>query len=349
MAWFSPKHASPSMPLEGALGPNDRLEEASAMAIVAPDALCVGGDGALLASSGASVLRFAHWGDDPKVWARFDAPVTALCASPGGRVAVGMRGGDLVVCAASGEPLSGWAPPSRPRAVVDALFLSEDELAVVDHGYGPDEPILSLAPWDATPRGQVVALSRSGATRVLAASLHCPMGAVVAPNGALVVSEFERSRLIEISGRVAQAGFPAYLGRPRRIANGYALACPSRRDPLIDFLKTEREFVARMKATIDPRHWIAPRMTPEFSHDFPIELGATRLFGDVKPWAPSFSYGLVIETDVDMAPVGSAHSRANGFRHAISDVAQWGADLIAVSRASGEILRLGPAVSIDER
>ena len=67
-----------------------------------------------------------------------------------------------------------------------------------------------------------------------------------------------------------------------------------------------------MKAKIDPRHWISPRVSPEFSHDFPIELGATRLFGEIKPWAPSFSYGLVIETDGAMTPVGSAHSRANG-------------------------------------
>ncbi len=44
------------------------------------------------------------------------------------------------------------------------------------------------------------------------------------------------------------------------------------------------------------------------------------MFGEIKPWAPSFSYGLVIETDSAMMPVASAHSRANGVRHAISDV-----------------------------
>jgi hypothetical protein len=123
----------------------------------------------------------------------------------------------------------------------------------------------------------------------------------------------------------------------------------SRRDPLIEFLKTEREFVARMKANIDPRHWISPRANPEFSYEFPIELGATRLFGEIKPWAPSFSYGLVIETDPDMTPVGSAHSRANGFRHAISDVTGWNDDVIAVSRASEEILKFHPTGHADER
>ena len=104
-----------------------------------------------------------------------------------------------------------------------------------------------------------------------------------------------------------------------------------------------------MKANIDPRHWISPRANPEFSHDFPIELGATRLFGEIKPWAPSFSYGLVIETDNAMTPVGSAHSRANGIRHAISDVIAWNGSLIAVSRASEEILKFSPTGSSDER
>ncbi len=163
------------------------------------------------------------------------------------------------------------------------------------------------------------------------------------------MTELERARVVEASGKVLQAGYPAYLGRIRKIDNGYAIACLSRRDPLIEFLKTEREFVARMKAEIDPRHWISPRATPEFSHDFPIELGATRLFGEIKPWAPSFSYGLVIETDRAMTPVGSAHSRANGIRHAISDVVAWNESLIAVSRASEEILKFGPAGNADER
>jgi hypothetical protein len=40
-------------------------------------------------------------------------------------------------------------------------------------------------------------------------------------------------------------------------------------------------------------------------------------------------------------PVASAHSRANGFRHAISDAAVWNGDLIAVSKSSGELLNLG--------
>ncbi len=299
--------------------------------------------GYLLVSSGSNVLQLERWGAEPKLWASFDAPVSALAVSESGCVAIGLAGGRIRFCDPSGRLLPDWATSIAPRSVADCLFLSEDELAVVDHGYGPDEPILSLAPWDSVARGQVLAISRSGDTRVLASRLHCPMGIALGPDGTLAVTELERARVVDVSGKVLQAGYPAYLGRLRKVGNGYVLACLSRRDPLIEFLKTEREFVARMKANIDPRHWISPRVNPEFSHDFPIELGATRLFGEIKPWAPSFSYGLVIETDGAMMPVASAHSRANGVRHAISDVVSWNGSLIAVSRASAEILKFAPA------
>lgn len=337
------------MPLEGALGPNGRLDDADAFAVAKPEAICVDRDGRLLASSASDVLLIPHWGKEPKLWGSFDAPVTALAASAGGRIAVGLSGGRIVVRDTAGNPLSGWTLSSSPCAIADCLFLSEDELAVVDHGYGPEEPILSLAPWDPVARGQVLGISRTGDLQVIASGLHCPMGIARGPDGALVVTELERARVVDVSGKVLQSGYPAYLSRIRKIGEGYALACLSRRDPLIEFLKTERQFVAKMKANIDPRHWISPRANPEFSHDFPIELGATRLFGEIKPWAPSFSYGLVIETDNAMTPMGSAHSRANGIRHAISDVTAWDGSLIAVSRASEEILKFSPTGSSDER
>jgi hypothetical protein len=328
------------MTLEGALGPNRRLDEAESMSVAAAEAIAVDRSGHLLVSSGRDVVRLARWGAAPELWASFDAPVTALAVSDGGLVAIGLSGGRVAVYGATGHPAPGWSPTASLRSAADCMFLSDDELAVVDHGYGPDEPILSIAPWDDKARGQVIAIGRAGLTRVVATGLHCPMGIARGDGGALLLTEFERARVIDVSGRIVQAGYPAYLGRIRRIGDGYALACLSRRDPLIEFLKTEHDFVARMKAHIDPKHWIAPRATPEFSHDFPIELGATRLFGEIKPWAPSFSYGLVIETNAALMPTGSAHSRANGVRHAITDIAFWNGALIAVSRASGEILKV---------
>ena len=330
----------PAMTLEGVLGPNSRLDEADAMPAEQPDALAVTADGQLLFSSGHSVYALSRWGEAPKPWGRFEQPVTALATSPAGPVAAGLSGGGIRVRALSGQP-AGWTVSTSTRSVADLLFLSDTELAVVDHGYASDQDVLSLAPWDDTRNGSVMAVNQAGDTRLLARDQHCPMGLCRDESENLIVTELEAARVIDLGGKVRRSGFPGYLGRIRKIAGGYLLACLSRRDPLIEFLKTETEFVAEMKATIDPRHWIAPRATPDFSHDFPIELGAARLFGEIKPWAPSFSYGLLIMLDENLMPTGSAQSRANGRRHAISDATVWNGDIIAVSKASGEILNLG--------
>jgi len=343
MSFFQRKrHQPPAMTLEGVLGPNGRLDEAAGMGVAAPDALCVAADGRLLYSSGPRVMALGAWGAHPETRATFDAPVTALCRSPAGLVAVGLAGGRVAVLDATGQSAEGWTLPSgRVASVVDCVFVSEDELMLVDCGYGPDEDVLASAAWHDEARGQLVSLNRAGEVRIVRPGLHCPMGVCLDATGAPLVTLLERASIVDASGKVRQAGYPGYPGRVRKIEKGYALACLSRRDPLIEFLKTERDFVAEMKAKIEPRRWIAPRANPEFSHDFPIELGATRLFGEVKPWAPSFSYGLLVETDESLMPVGSAQSRANGKRHAICDLVEWNGSLIAVSKASGEILNIG--------
>jgi hypothetical protein len=332
----------PAMTLEGVLGPNGRLDDADGMRLDAPDALLVTADGRLLVSAGSNVLALDSWGGAPAPWATFEAPVTALCQGAAELVAVGLAGGDVRVLDASGRLVDGWPlPAGRLQSVVDCAFRGGDELLLVDSGYPAGDEVLAKATWDDEARGQVVALSRSGEMRAVAPALHCPMSVCLAPDGAVLISQLERASVVDALGKARRSGLPGYLGRLRRTPTGYALACLSRRDPLIEFLKSERAFVAEMKATIDPRHWIAPRVNPEFSHDFPIELGATRLFGEVKPWAPSFSYGLLVTLDADLVPTGSAQSRANGRRHAISDVVTWNGELIAVSKASGEILNLG--------
>jgi hypothetical protein len=337
---FDRKSPPPVMTLEGALGPNRRLDEAQPAAARSPNALCVAQDG-LLFSSGSDIWVMPEWGQPAKLWRSFEAAVTALARSQDGAIAIGLEGGRLAVCDATGADLDGWSLPSGIKSVVDCQFLPHGELVVLDNGYAAAESYLSVAPWDDRHAGQLVSITRHGIAKVLAAGLHCPMGLAASVTGDLIVTEMERARIVNLKGEVLRLGFPGYVGRLRRTSDGYVLACLGRRDPLIEFLKTEPDFVTEMKARVASEHWIGPRANPDFSHDFPIELGATRLFGEIKPWAPSFSYGLLIELDDDLMPVGSAHSRADGRRHHITDAVDWNGDLIAVSGASQELLNLG--------
>ncbi len=332
----------PAMPLEGVLGPNSLLDEAPSLSIEKPDALAIAADGHLLISSGSSVLSLEGWGQEPQRLFSVSRRVTALAASSGGQIAVGVETGEVHVYD-RGQDQPAWTLPasSGNSPAADCMFLGEDELAVVRSGYASVQEALARSPWETAQTGTVTGHSRNATTRVIAGGLSCPMGICRDESVDLIITEMDAARVIDPSGRVRGTGFPAYLGRIRKTQHGYLLACLSRRDPLIEFLRTEQDFVEDMKKTIDPRHWISPRTTPEFSHDFPIELGATRLFGEIKPWAPSFSYGLLITLDKDLMPGGSAQSRANGRRHAISDAVVWNGDVIAVSQASGEILNLG--------
>ena len=140
--------------------------------------------------------------------------MTALCAAaPAASWRSGLSGGGLEVCDGSGRAMSGWTAPADLTAAADALFLSESELAVVDHGYKPDEPLLSIAPWDDVGRGRLVAARRDGEPRMLASGLYCPMGVSLDGRGEPIVTEFERARIVDVSGAIRQAGYPGYLGQ----------------------------------------------------------------------------------------------------------------------------------------
>ena len=265
-------------------------------------------------------------------------PIVAIATAPEGTVALVCEDGALRVLA-PGFAATGWPQETGVQMPTDAAFLSDDELVIADSGIERGEDMLARATWEDADKGSVVALSRK-TRRTVASGLHAPAGLCV-DNRRLLVTEMERARIRDVAtGAILQTGLPGYAGRLSRTPTGYLLSCIARRDPLIEFLKTETAFVRDMKATIAPTHWIAPRIDPQFRHDLPIEMGATRLFGEIKAWAPSFSYGLVIALDHDLNPVGSAQSRANGTRHAIAAALHWGGATIALSLATGELLRL---------
>jgi hypothetical protein len=344
----------PSFPLlDGPLRPNDALEEAEAIPMSAPGDLCVAPDGALMVSSGSRVLRSTDWNADSfEQVAAFDAPVTGLACRQDGLLAVGVEGSGFRILDQD------WRTQPQPFATEAAigaatafLFAANGDLLVADAAPAGGVYPYTRDLFATRGSGKVLRIGEDGATDVVATDLRCPHG-LVEPSpgepstGAFVVSECWAARLKPLgpASAIGTAGFDDLPGYPARIHKradgGYVLACLARRDPLIDFLLTEDDFVARMMAEIDQEFWVAPRLTAAPDYRYPAQSGATRLFGETKPWAPSLSYGLVVLLDDDFSPVASLHSRANGTRHGITAAIEWRGAIVAVSKGSGELLRV---------
>ncbi len=337
--------ASRILLLDGPLRPNDLLDRAGAMAVADPDDLCLTRDGALLLSSGARLLRLRDWGGEFDELAVFDHPIGALATRDDGLIAVGLRGGGLHLLASDATPLPVWAAPrgSATNNIRALRFLRDGALLVAnacaDPGTDAADDIRDLFAPAGT--GQVLRLTETGTGEVLASGLRYPHGLTETASGDVLIAESWAARVRDPAGKAVLTDAPGY---PARITptpdGGHILSLFARRDPLIEFVLSEPKFLARMTAEIDPAYLIAPRLGVDHDHRLPTQMGATRLFGETKPWAPSFSYGLVIRLDADFTPLASAHSRADGARHGITAALDWRGDLIAISKGAGALLKV---------
>ena len=92
------------------------------------------------------------------------------------------------------------------------------------------------------------------------------------------------------------------------------------RNQLVEFILTEDEFRNRMVKEIDPELWAAPCLRSGKHISEPLQQSGIKTMGYLKPWAPAFSYGLVVKFDIDLNAQTSFHSRTNGGFHGTSSV-----------------------------
>jgi hypothetical protein len=109
---------------------------------------------------------------------------------------------------------------------------------------------------------------------------------------------------------------------------------------LVEFVLREDGYRRAMMADIAEDEWIRPALRTTNAVREPLQLGRARHLGEVKPWAPSRSYGLVAEMSPDGHFHRSYHSRANGDRHGTTAVVLIGDELAVVS-AGAELLLVG--------
>ncbi|MFV0514708.1 MAG: hypothetical protein ACK5MY_13945 [Jhaorihella sp.] len=327
--------------LDGALKPNNRLEELEAgIAATSPDDLVLW-ERRLLWSDGAKLVS------EQGVVAEFGSEITALAVA-GDRLALATIADGLLLLDGEFKRVApSW---SRPVKNVTALaagpkggiwFCTGSELRA------PDK-------W----RRDLMELNRSGLigradpdtgeVRIVKRRLGYPSGIAVMPNGAILYSEAWASHLVEMAAdgatsRVVLDEIPGYPGRIRpRESGGYWLCVFAPRNPLIELVLREPGYRNAMMREIPEDLWVAPGYSSGRSFHEPMQGGALKQMGILKPWAPTRSYGLVVELDASASPLRSFHSRAGGRRHGITSALEIDGMLWLAGRGSGEVLNMKP-------
>jgi hypothetical protein len=134
---------------------------------------------------------------------------------------------------------------------------------------------------------------------------------------------------------------PGYPARMAKAADGgFWLTLFAPRRQLFEMLLREHDFRREMISTIDAAEWIGPDLRFSDAPDQPLQQGAVRQMGHIKPWAPSRSYGMIVRCDAAGAPIRSWHSRADGSLHGVTSVAERGGALLIASRGAGVVARI---------
>jgi hypothetical protein len=276
----------------------------------------------------------------------FERPISALCALPGGGIAVALGGREVHLYASPSAEQPSVTFTDAAFNAVNALALAGDNTLIATDGSatcGVDDWARDLMELNRT--GRVFKLDpASKKMTVLAQGLGHAFGACAHGNGVLV-SESWRHRLVLVAPgsapRTVLAHLPVYPSRLSKASGGgYWLTAFTARTQLIEFVLREPAYRRRMMAEIDPAYWVAPRLRSGLSFKEPMQGAHIKTMGVIKPWAPPRSYGLVIRLNADGQPLYSLHSRVDGINHGVVAAIEMGGDLVLIAKGPGRVLRL---------
>ncbi len=340
-------HAAVTVPsLDGALKPNSLLEEAvGGLNGDAPDNLVLF-NGQPVWSEGALIFS----GTEKTLLAQMTSEVTALAVCTSGDLAVALLEGGIQLLDVKGQPKKALMG-AEINCVTSMVFAASETLVIA-----VGSTVNPITDWardllEQRSSGQLVILDlTSDCSNVIAKNLAFPSGLFLAADGSLIVSEAWACQLLQVelsSGRKISVmeDLPAYPGRISPSNDGGYWVCMfAPRSPLIEFVLREPAYRKEMMAEVDPEFWIAPALKSGYSFHEPMQGGALKQMGILKPWAPTRSYGLVIEVDERFVPVRSFHSRAGGKRHGITSALLQEGRLWLSSKGGQEIF----AIALDE-
>jgi hypothetical protein len=334
-------------PMDGVLSPNQAIEEAPVLVTAdAPDNL--GSDGRrILFSTGGAVMALATDGATATTqpFANFEKPVSALALHADGAVAIGTAGRVLIRGGAhDGAELTTIG--DRRILCPTALHFTDTDTLLVALGSQQNPPEAwkhDLMQRNASGSVWKIDLG-SGQATCLADRLAWPNGLLFARDGTLTVSESWRNQLLALrpggrpSVRLADiTGYPARLA-PTADGAGAWLAVFAPRSQLIEFVLREHDYRRSMMAELDPQFWIAPSLSATQSFLEPMQFGGLKQLGQLKAWAPTRSYGLVVRLESECEPDLSFHSRADGVRHGITSCLEVNGWLLVTSKGGNAIV-----------
>lgn len=286
--------------MEGALRPNQALDNATLLAKCrAPDNL-VWQDDHLLFTSGRQILLVDGLHDgvgEPEEILRFDTDVTAMAAADDGSLAVGLGTAGIAIVggAHDGKAIAGLGgkhlicPTALCFADPDTLFV-----CIGSDTHAPDAWQRDLRAHRAS--GSLWRIRLDGSDPVcLAARLAFPAGLLLRDERWLVVSEAGRHRVLEFA--TVERSAP-------RVLLGDLPGCPGRLSP-----------------ASDGGAWLAV---------FAIRLTRSPV--------PSRSYGLAVRLDRDFIPTASLHGRADGHRHGVASCLETRGELFVACRGGDALL-----------
>jgi sugar lactone lactonase YvrE len=348
--WFRPGSVErPSIPpMEAGLRPNSRLDDSEVFVEFdggEPDDIAVDGDGVAV-SSGQTVQRLTATG---AVKSQLDlgGAVTALVTSRAGDLLAAVEGRGLVRVRTDGSTdlLSG--DPCLQRCVTAMAAVADGTFLVTVGSSSHSAADWARAMVERSSSGSIVRVT-DGTAELLDSGLPWPAG--IAPAGAdgFVVSlsfahRVERRSLQNPRAAVSlcenMAGYPGRLIADEE--GGWWVAVPYARNRATEIVLSEPAVATEMVEEIRPDLWLVPCLRTESVYQSPCQVGQIRVLGEIKPWAPARSYGLVFRCDEQGRVLESAHSRADGNCHGATGL---GTDrsgrLYAVCRGARKVLVL---------
>lgn len=329
-------------PMDGALLPNHALDHADCVAALAsPDNLVLSGTD-LLFSSGRS-LYVLDEGNSPRILETFEGDVLALAADRTRGLAIAVSGKGITFRGGTLDGQSISQGFGRADCVTALAFDTQGGLLVASGSSQHSADAWSRDLLLLGKSGAIWRIDATGRSSQIMSGLAWPSGIAALSDRRVIVSESWRHRLIQLGDdrKIVADNLPAYPGRISEAdGGGFWLSMFAPRRQMIEFVLREPTFRNRMMAEIEPELWMAPALSSGKTFREPLQGGAVKQLGVLKPWAPSRSYGLIARLDDNFIPGMSYHSRADGVRHGITSGVSIGDRLLVTSKGGDVLLSL---------